>query len=112
MKQATTCPCCGQPTATKTVIVDEGSGAISYNNRIGYLQPKQVDIMLALMNSWPSGLSDEDLIKAAWGRKQPDGAAKALAVHICIINRVVKGWGIEVLKGNGVRAIRYAWSRA
>jgi hypothetical protein len=93
-------------------LVDEGSGAISYNNRIGYLQPKQVDIVLALMAAWPNGLSDEELIKAAWGKRPPEEAGKALAVHICIINRVVRGWGVEILKGNGVRSIRYAWSRA
>lgn len=106
----TTCPCCGQITKRNTIIVDAGSGAIGYNNRIGYLQPRQIEIMIALNDSWPKGMSDADLIRAAWGREPPEGAARALAVHCCRINHVIRGWGVEVQKGSGVRSIRYSWS--
>lgn len=94
-------------TDASALLVDNGSGVASYNGRIAYLPPRQIEILNALQDVWPNGMTNNDLIAKAWGRHPPEGAAKALAVHIHRINVSFRGWGVGVSKGPGLRSIRY-----
>lgn len=89
------CPCCGHynPTADpKIIYFDHPKGLLFRGQTKIHLQPMEADLLLSLMEAWPSVASRETVINNLYGDKYPDGDERRnsrLWVYISNVRRCI-----------------------
>jgi DNA-binding response OmpR family regulator len=101
-----TCPTCGQCVNNKPFSIDYGTGLFEADGKRVYLNNRMTQIIGALIDAYPSGLSNDRLRHAVYGHRIDGGPGdKVLDVTIHHARKMLRlagvGWSIRTNRGVG-----------
>lgn len=98
--QHKTCPLCGAEISHGTEMrYAEGQRMVMRLGRIAMLTPAQFRIFFELMDVFPRAANQDRLIYLVWGDEEV--ALSTVKVHLCNMNKALKGLGIKVNNSRG-----------
>jgi DNA-binding response OmpR family regulator len=90
------CPCCGQPIASNDILVDLGSGRVTFNGKVGYLTLKESMLVNCMVEAFPTTVSKDRLIMETYGQDEPESVENCIRVLVIKARKVLEPLGLRI----------------